>query len=568
MSSHMGVQRLATERNEQAEIIIDFILQLFINKIHIEGHIVNVVLPTRQKLFSRDDCRDIFDHFVEIELIQSPMANMERIQLWAQTTCYKGNKLGRAESNKTYEIRETLVEALGLRRWLKEEGFSFRTIHFTIGPVNYTYGWFKSAKDSAFDLSLYPDPIIDTEILFNELSNLFRGATLEYEFYDLLESVLNQTDSQITTYINTTLNQLYDWFLSGMPEADMANKQANLLTILRQTQQAATNQALQSSLNGGMNIKGQIQELLQGAETHDPVLVRTLKRLHLGNPFLPTALEAELNWPEWSKTHFAIPSNCTELYSYIHYLWTSEGSERLIYRRLLLRIHTDESISYIQDTNIPGLTEHNLYNGVHSGSQVQSIVTKIVTSCKASGIQDPTELYTQLVSQRGLQLLRSSRRFESVNGTNLKPSFFYVEEKLSEDYLFLPFNETPLPLPIAYHASFSSAKASTYENLKVIVSKKTSQPIAIIKAKFFRRQEFSRRAKEEAYVGFTTKFALLDGEFLERYPNIPLIMFVDMTAISPPDYAIRRLTTAGWEIFFSTDELQNFLLRCMDNKNE
>lgn len=559
MPAHMGVQRFATERNDQAEILIDFILQSFIAQLHQDGYIASAELPVRQKPFVRDDCSDIFDHFVELEMV-TPFSGIERhFQLWAQTTCYKGNELGRAESNKTYEIRETLVEALGLRRWLREEGVNFRTIHYTIGPVNYTYGWFKPAKDHAFDLSLYPDASINTEALFNELSALFREVTLEYEFYERLETNMDLPDSQITKYIHTTLSQMHQWFMNGMSQDAIANQQADLLTTLRQVQQASTTRALVSSLKGGVNIKGHVQELLEGAETDDPALVGTLKRLNLRNPFLPAALEAELNWPVWSKAHFAIPEICKELPCYLRHLWMAEGSSRLINRRLLLRIHTDEPIRYVQDTNISGLSEHNLYSGVHSSAQVQAIVARVTSSCEAADIQTPTDLYNQLISVRGLQLLRASRKFESVNGTSLKPSFFYLEEKLIDEYDFVPFKQTSLPQPIAYHASFSTAQAASYENMKVAISKRMRQPVAIIKAKFFRRQEFPRRAKEEAYVGFTTKYALAGGVFQKRYPSIPMIMFVDMAAFSPPDYAIRRLSTAGWDVFFSIDELRAFL---------
>ncbi len=344
-----------------------------------------------------------------------------------------------------------------------------------------------------------------------------------------------------------------------MPQDDIANKQADLLTKLRQIQQGSANRALSSSRKGGVNIKGQVQGLLGGGETDDPVLVHARGKLKLGNPFLPAALEAELSWPVWSREHFAIPANCKDLPCYIRHLWTADGNNRLINRRLLLRIHTDEPIRYIQDTNIAGLTEHNLYNGVHSAAQVQAIVTRVTSSCEVSGITTPTDLYKQLASQRGLQLLRASRKAESVNGTNLKPSFFYLEEALAGEYNFVHFKQTSLPSPTAYHAAFSTARVGPYSNIKVAVSKKTHQPVAIFKAKFFRQQEFARRTKEEAYVGFTTKFALVDGAFQERYPNIPLVMFVDMAAITPPNYAVQRLATAGWEVFFSIDEIRQFL---------
>lgn len=559
MPSHMGVQRFATERNAQAEVLVDFILERFALLLHQHNYIRTVETPTRQESFVRDDCSDVFDHFLQFELADSTSELSGRIQIWGQTTCYKGNELGRAESNKTYEIRETLVEALGLRRWLLQEEVSFRTIHFTIGPANYTYGWFKSAKENAFDLSLYPDNSIDTESLFAELSELFSGITVEYEIYRRLEQGVEESGSQISQYFRTTLQQLFEWAQNGFPSSVMANAQANLLTRIREDQSLSTGRALYSAHKGGENIKGRIQELLAGAETNDAVLVRTLRHLNVKNPFLPIALEAELDWESWSHRAFAISSGITQLSDYVRYLWNRRDDARLISRRLLLRIHSDEAIRYIQDVNIPGLTEHNLYNGSHSTSQVNSIVDLVVERCRSQGLATPIELHNRLTSDRGLQLLRASRRFEALNGTNLKPSFYYIEECLSAEFDIVTFRQTSLPLPIAYHASFSETGAEPYENMKVVQKKDTRQPIAILKAKFFRRQEFPRRTKEEAYVGFTSKYALQRGVFVARYPNLPLVMFVDMADIEPPDYAVRRLSTAGWEVFFSVEDLLDFL---------
>ncbi len=559
MPSHMGVQKFATERNSQAEVLIDFILEKFALLLHQRNYITAAETPTRQEPFVRDDCSDVFDHFLQFEPANSISDLSGKVQLWCQTTCYKGNKLGRAESNKTYEIRETLVEALGLRRWLLQEGVSFRTVHFTIGPVSYTYGWFKSAKENAFDLSLYPDNTIDTEELFTELSRLFSGVTVEFEIYRRLEQEVKESRSQISRYFETTLQQLVEWAYSGFLSSTMANTQANLLTKIREDQSLSTSSALYSIHKGGENIKGRIQELLAGAETSDAALVRTLKHLNVKNPLLPIALEAELDWSAWCHRTFKIPLGIMQLSDYVRYLWNNRSDERLISRRLLLRIHSDEAIRYVQDVNIPGLTEHNLYNGSHSVTQVNSIVNLIVEHCTNQGLITPVELYSRLISDRGLQLLRASRKFEALNGTNLKPSFYYIEECLAAEFDVVTFRQTSLPLPVAYHASFSINGTEPYENMKVILKKGTKQPRAILKAKFFRRQEFPRRAKEEAYVGFTSKYVLQNGVFVARYPELPFVMFVDMAEIEPPDYAVRRLSTAGWDVFFSVDALLDFL---------
>jgi hypothetical protein len=98
--------------------------------------------------------------------------------------------------------------------------------------------------------------------------------------------------------------------------------------------------------------------------------------------------------------------------------------------------------------------------------------------------------------------------------------------------------------------------------MKVVVSKSSGKATAIIKAKYFSKREFSRRAKEEAYVGLTTKFLIQEEAFVERYPSMPLIMFIDMDAdFLPPKHAIRRLVTTGWDVTFSIEQLNLLLER-------
>lgn len=137
MSSQRSVQAYATTRNRNVEVLIDFILQTFVLRLHRAGALEAAAEPVLQKRFQRDDCSDIFDHYVDLAMSAPAGDHAGRLQLWGQTTSYKGHTGGTRESNKTYEIRETLVEALGLRRWLQEERAQFRTIHFTVGPADY-----------------------------------------------------------------------------------------------------------------------------------------------------------------------------------------------------------------------------------------------------------------------------------------------------------------------------------------------------------------------------------------------------------------------------------------------
>jgi hypothetical protein len=548
--THMAaVQRLATARNGRAEILVDFVLRVFATELYDAGRLARFHEPKLQKVFVRDDCNDRFDHFLELDLAQ-PVGSVEGpLQIWGQTTCYKGNKSGKPEPNKTYEIRETLVEALSLRRWLREEGISFRTVHFTVGQSNYTYPWFRAAKDRSFDLSIYPKATLNTDVLFDELDKLINSEMLEDEMYDQFRSAMGVPGSQTGEFIQTFLGHLRQWLAEGFPTSPLADQQADLLSALRQTQVVSLSRALSDPRGDVADIKKRAEKVLQGADTDDVLMVRTLQRLMTGKPFLSAALKAGENWASWSSSHFADPNEYRNLEEYVTHLWSAVGSDRLIIRRLLLRIHADQGVNYVQDTDIAGLSEHNLYGGEHSQRQTQEMVMRIALDCRKSGINTPQELFDRLVSKRGLKLLKDSQQFEVRNGTTMTPSFFYLEEALSSHYDFVPFEETLLPLPVGYHATFGSATVNSYDNMKVIVGKHTRRPVAVIRAKFFRQQEFGRRAKEDAYVGLTTRFQYMNGVFEERYPGIPLILFVDMESTCEPlEYAITRLITAGWEV--------------------
>jgi hypothetical protein len=178
MPSHMSVQNYATRRNKEAEVLASFILAEFGRQIYERGFTVEAPLIQPQKQFTRDDCQDVFDHFAEIKLARPVGGHSGTLHIWAQTTCYKGNSEGHPEANKSYEIRETLIEALGLRRWLISDGIFFRTIHMTFGPASYSYGWIKTAKDKAFDLSLYPVTNNKEMILFKELAAALKERLL------------------------------------------------------------------------------------------------------------------------------------------------------------------------------------------------------------------------------------------------------------------------------------------------------------------------------------------------------------------------------------------------------
>lgn len=556
--SHMAVQTRATARNQQAEALVDFVLQRFSTRLFEEGYTTAASEPLWQVSFQRDDCSDVFDHMLEIELKQDIGGGSGTIELWGQTTCYKGNETGRPESNKVYETRETLIESLGLRRWLREEEVPFRTFHATIGPASYAYGWTKDAKDNAFDLSMYPDPSLGAADVFRELEQHLKDASDE-EVQTKLAEVIEGPNSDLKRLMLGLESQLYSWFTSGMKVSPMADLQADLLDTLRNSRTHIAANAIAASKGPGADIKEKALRYLYGEETNDDALVRTVRRLLRKNPFLSTAVDAYEDWDAWSAQHFRVPKGA-DLKQYVVQLWNLSGSAQLISRRLLLRIHTDETVEYVQDVGIEGLTEHTLYGGTHTAGQVDEVSEQIVGDCVSSGITTPQQLYERMAGKRGKRLLAMARYFESKNGTQIRPSFDYVEVSLEDRYTLHTFGRSSLDPPVAYYSSFSDSTVRPYQNMKVVIDKASGQPVAILKAKFFSEREFARRVKEEAYPGLTTKYDLRDGDFIDGYPGLPLIMFVDMVEdFTPPEYAVRKLVETGWDAFFSIDELRRYL---------
>ena len=229
---------------------------------------------------------------------------------------------------------------------------------------------------------------------------------------------------------------------------------------------------------------------------------------------MPVALDASSNWAYWAQRAFTIPSQCTSLTEYLLHLWKIDNEDRYVIHRLLFRVYTTGGINYIQDIDVDGVTEHNLYNGIHNDMQAEAITNYLVEKYVANGITTAKSLYAALTSARSKTRVIEALRFERINGTSLKPSFFYLEEYLKQQFDILSFEDAGMDAPVGYYTQFSEdITPFPYANMKVVVSRKTKRPLAVIKGKFFRQPEFPRRVKEESYVGLTTKYTYSNGTF-------------------------------------------------------
>jgi hypothetical protein len=560
----MTAQSGATARNSNVEFFIDFVLRNAFTLAQSENLITGFTEPVRQASFKRDDCSDVFDHHLTIEIQSKVSGSAETsasdIKIWGQTTCYKGNTTGRPEPNKTYEIRETLIEALTLRKWLKAEGTEFRTLHFTVGPSDYSYGWMRAAKDSAFDLSMYPKSN-DSDKFFKELDVIMTSHTTEVLRRQALQKNLDTQKSVLSKYAINYTNNLLDWIRKGMPRSSEACHQADLLNRHQSTRAKLVDSAVQAASSSGADLKPAFLKFIGTGESQDPVMITTANALLKEKPFLKEALSATRNWAEWISQDLPCRGS-KDLGEYVSRLWSSPKPRRLIWRRILLRIHSRQGVNYVQDTNIEGVTEHNLYAGDHNKSQTHQFVSQINSNCIAAGINTPFDLAQALSAPHARQLVKSSLAYEAKNGTSLKPSFLYVQNYLMPKFRCVPINTTNIASPKPYYEYFTDATVNPYTNLMAVISSDGKSVLAILKAKYFNGPEFPRRAKEEGYVGLTLKYKRTAKGYEERYPGIPLIMFVDMAHdLCAPNHAIRALVRSGWDAHFSLASLKSHLER-------
>ncbi|KAB0665696.1 hypothetical protein F6V25_08225 [Oryzomonas japonica] len=549
MPSHMGVQTFATERNSQVEYFVHFILDYFC-KCLLESKAILEYEITQQKQFKSDIASDIWDHYICLKRFDDG----PQMQIWCQTTCYKGNGTGKPEPNKTYEVRETLVEAISIRQLAEtDSNIDLRTIHFTVGDSDYTYKWFLGLKNASFDKSLYIGQRgFD---IFNAINGALGQSFTEEEKYDALKYCVEQKD-EIGKFIYSTISELKSWwFTDGFPKSIMADLQWNM--VGNELKQHSINWPDFSSIHGA-DIKGRTNKFIFDEEITetDPLIPKTAAKLLQKNPFLAAAIEVIGEWDFFIAKIYELQTKTSSLESFVQEIWDTPAPLRLVTRRLLLRIHASEAITYIQDMDIDGVTEHKLYAGEYSDLITRQIGAKIVTGLIRAGISTPEILFERIRS-RGKLIVNQARWFESKNGTQLKPSFDYVELALvSAGFNVLSPTQAGFNA-IGYHSQIVQDTVKPYTNLKIIRDQ-NSNNLCVLKAKYLRQQEFPRRCKEEAFVGLTLKYSFHDN-FIKKL-NIPLIMFIDMAPdCNVPEYAVRRLMCFGWDITFSTDNLISYL---------
>lgn len=551
MASHMASQIGASKRNTQAELFVDYLLNDYFRDAQDQGLIDNLTIEMQAE-FKNDMASDVWDHKVLFHHIKLD----KNVEIWCQTTCYKGHgDIKKKEPNKTYEVRETLVEAISLRKLMLQQDKLVRSIHFTIGDANYTYGWFKSLKENSFDLSLYLDT--ESSNVFSLLNSAIGSTRIEFKVREGFKD-LASGNSEISNIVQYSRKKIDRWFkdlnLSVQPNAD---KQWGL--VERNIKNSNIDNFIKNSKNSGLNIKKQASIAINNGHTNNSVLEKTVESLLAKKPALKRLAYVKDNWGTYCNKVQMLVDSTSQIEQFITTLWTDKKLKE-VNRRLLLRAHTRGGIDYIQDLNVEGITEHNLYTGTHKPFQVSSIVSIIIANFANEGAYTNSNIAALLTNNHSKNLIRQCLWFEARNGSALKPSFEYITLILEEHGYIIKKPESLNSVLIGYHADLTNEVVKPYQNFMGIYDQSDTL-LALLKGKFFSVNEFPRRCKEESFVGLTIQNSFIDDSFVQRH-QLPIIMFIDMEeSFEPPEYSLRRLAGFGWTIAFNEKEIIEVISR-------
>lgn len=545
MASHMASQVGATKRNTQAELFVDYLLKEYFNSIQQKGLIQNLSIEM-QAPYKNEIASDVWDHKVCFHHISFE----KDVEIWCQTTCYKGHgDVKKKEPNKSYEVKETLVEAISLRKLMHQDDKLVRSIHFTIGDVDYTYGWFKSLKEKSFDLSMYIDT--ENDNIFNLLNTAIGESKIEFKVKKALQELATE-NTEVTTLIQYSKATLENWF-ENLNLAVQSNADMQWDLVQNNLESKDINEFIRCSKNSGINIKKQASTAIHNGQTDNHILEKTVENLLAKKPSLKRLVKVKDDWSSYCDYVLTLSATTSTVRDFICALW-SDKELKEVNRRLLLRAHTKESIDYIQDLDVDGITEHNLYTGIHKQNQIDDMVSIVTNNFANEGATSSEDISSLLTNNHSKNLVGQCLWFEARNGTSLKPSFEYICLKLEERGYVIKKPKSLDSFLIGYHAELTDETVKPYQNFMGIYDD-SNNLLALLKGKFFSVKEFPRRCKEESFTGITIQNNFVNGEFIKRH-DLPIIMFIDMEeGFEPPEFSLRRLAGFGWTIAFNEDEI-------------
>lgn len=544
----MRTQRIATARNSNSESMIRALLTIFGEELLAGGHLVASPVVESQVRWQSELNSDVWDHrFTGLDVDGGTWS------IWCQTTNYKGHARGRTESNKTYEVRETLTEALTIRAtWPDLE--NHRTFHFTVGPADYTYGWFAPMKSQSFDLSL--TLVISETDIFAQIDALLATSRTESL---LLAEVYREIESRspLGRALRSSIDAMLNWWIhEGHSSNKVADAQAQLIREAIPGPDAV-DQVIEAGTPSGFK-SAVVESILAGQQLHDdPAIEEAVKQTLSAKPFLASAPQHVREWSAFCDQIEEITDSQGSVQSAILDLWQAEDSRvRESIRRVLIRLRPQDQVDYIQDVDVVGLSEHNLYGPRHSEGQA-SAIAQIIESHLPPEVVNATDLITCIMKE-GRQTLREQIYFEARNGTHAAMSFRAVSQMLTSDgYVVKPASCLARPL-VGYQRDLCSETVRPYTNFRVIKDRH-EKDLAIIKVKHFSAREFDRRCKEEGFVGLSLSKRWVANRFVAGL-KLPLIMFIDVDeTANVSSVGVAKLMAMGWYVVIGYPALKKLV---------
>lgn len=550
-------------RNERAELLVHYAL--------------NSICPDRWKVDRRflvgqsGFCTE-FDHVVK--------DTGRTLALIGQTTCYKERGISGAEPNKTYEMRETLMEFLLVHVNLmfgesKLKADEIRFFHVMFGDPTYSYSYFHKIRSKCYDLNIVLHPPQGVQELYRALEEALPTGVLndQKRALDALESaVASKKTPMINEAILTIKNEFSEYSRMNFPQSHLGRIQADAIRDLASERNAKAVR-ISENLSPGIGIKKRYLEAAKGAiDSNGNDIKIVVERIFKKRSFLPEAKRALengiSNWNTYVHSILIQDSSDREksLEATLQDLWniSPEGKRGLI-RRVLVKLPgamSGEGTAYPQDIPVKGVTEHNLYMKIFDRATTLKLVSYMLCKFKEANVTKVEDLRKGIYSF-GRSIIKNSFDYDIENGTVIRPVFYYVVQALEQSGYRVKKQKDVFGSTIkGYHEKLFDVDIGAFTSIEVIC-RETGEPLALFKAKYFRRPEFDRRVKEEAFVSFTSAFEVRkegDTLLLKRRQELPYVMFVDIDPEwTPAPESVKQLVRMGWNVFFRIPDLLDFL---------
>lgn len=553
-------------RNERVEQLVDFALKLWVRdpgKVH------------RRFSIGPDGFKTEFDHKVDIN----------NLILLGQTTCYKEKGTDGGEPNKTYEMRETLMEYLLAYLNLLEQysGITpdlIRLFHVIIGDPDYSYSYFHIIRSKTYDLNIVVNLASGSEDLYDSLEKALPEETLRdsKSISQSLERALKESAS-IATAIKTIAEELSSFEKHEFPSSLVGKTQRDALIRLVTSRKALFHMHKRSYK--GAAIKREYLAAAKGnASECSPEIRAVVQKIFLLRPFLPEAKVAlsggSAGWKNYVDSHLMIPDFNIPLKQTLIGLWNIDpNGVREVVRRVIVKLPgevSQEGTLYPQDIPVRGVNEHNLYGNTFPYSITEEIIDFLLKGYHEVNVASTEKFYSEFVA-RGRGIVKTGFDYDIQNGTVIKPSLYYLQNELKKHgYQIQKPMEVLRERITGYIGKLFEVNGGAFNSFSVICSKK-GIALALFKSKYFRPQEFDRRVKEEGFVSFTSMFQVRENDgktILEPHlPNLPRVLFIDTDDDWEPNKnAVEQLFLLGWDVFFNIKEMMEFLVSLEESLNQ